>query len=311
MSVERNQRVAILLCTFNGERYLSRQIDSIVMQDHRDWVIYASDDGSTDGTRALLSSYQSRLGEGRLVVIEGPQAGYAANFMSLLRAPAVSGDYYAFCDQDDCWDADKLSRALAWMRLQPADVPALYCGRTRLMNNDEQTIGYSPLFGREPSFRNALTQSLAGGNTMLINASGHALMARTPPGVRVQSHDWWAYLLVTACGGRVHYDSKPSLGYRQHGENLIGSNAGMRDRLARLWHMLEGNYREWNDANLALLQPFDASLTPENRLVLALFKGMRGTGFFKRLSSLVRGGFYRQTLAGNVGMVVAVALRRF
>lgn len=311
MPMVKGERVAILLCTFNGERYLPRQLDSILAQDHKDWVIYVSDDGSTDSTLSILQSYQQRLESGRLVILQGPRAGYAANFMSLLHHRADGDHYYAFCDQDDCWDPDKLSRALAWMRLQPEDVPALYCGRTRLMNNDEQTIGYSPLFGREPSFRNALTQSLAGGNTMLINASGHALMARTPPGVRVQSHDWWAYLLVTACGGRVHYDAKPSIGYRQHGENLIGSNAGMRDRLARLRHMLEGNYREWNDANLALLQPFDASLTPENRLVLTLFKGMRGAGFFRRLWSLVRGGFYRQTLAGNVGMVVAVALRRF
>jgi len=311
MSVERNQRVAILLCTFNGERYLSRQLDSIAMQEHRDWVIYVSDDGSTDTTQALLSSYRSRLGEDRLVILEGPRAGYAANFMSLLGAPVVSGDYYAFCDQDDCWDSDKLSRALEWMSTQPESVPLLYCGRTRLMNNDEQTIGFSPLFRREPSFRNALTQSLAGGNTMLINAKAHALMALTPPDLRVQSHDWWAYLLVTACGGRVCYDAHPSLGYRQHGENLIGSNAGMRDRIARLKHMLVGNYREWNDANLALLQPFDANLTQENSRVLALFKDMRGGSVFKRLVSLMRGGFYRQTLAGNVGMVLAVALRRF
>lgn len=311
MSIERNQRVAILLCTFNGERYLSRQIDSIVVQEHRDWVIYVSDDGSTDATRALLDSYQRQLGSDRLVIFDGPRAGYAANFMSLISRPATTGDYYAFCDQDDCWDADKLSRGLAWMRLQPADVPALYCSRTRLMSNDEQTIGYSPLFRRRPSFRNALTQSLAGGNTMLLNSRGRELMARTPRGANVQSHDWWAYLLVTACGGTVHYDPLPAIGYRQHGENLIGSNAGIRDRFARLRHMFEGNYRQWNDSNLALLQLFDADITPQNRCLLVCFRQMRDAGFFTRVRSLVRGGFYRQTLMGNLGMVMAVALRRF
>jgi glycosyltransferase involved in cell wall biosynthesis len=311
MSIERNERVAILLCTFNGERHLSRQLDSILKQDHRDWVIYVSDDGSSDQTLSILRTYQQKVGDRRLIVLQGPRAGYAANFMSLLRAAEVSGDYFAFCDQDDWWEPGKLTKGLTWMRRQPADVPALHCGRTRLIDDRDQSIGYSPLFARQPSFRNALVQSLAGGNTMLLNAAAHQLMLQSPAELPITSHDWWAYLLVTGCGGHVYYDADPMIGYRQHDANLIGSNAGIWSRLDRLKKMLEGNYQGWNDTNLAGLKVFDARLTLESRQVIALFEEARHAGFFKRLRSLARAGLYRQTFPGNLGMVLAVALHRF
>lgn len=311
MPAVRNERVAILLATFNGERHLSRQLDSILMQDHRNWVVYASDDGSSDRTLSILREFQAKAGSDRLVLLKGPQAGYAANFMSLLYRPSVRGDFYAFCDQDDWWEPNKLSRALEWARQQPAGRPALYCGRTWLIDDDGRSVGYSPLFKRRPGFRNALAQSLAGGNTMLLNAATRELMMQVPAGLPVTSHDWWAYLVVSGCGGNVHYDAVPTVGYRQHDGNLIGSNAGIRARLDRLKKMLWGSYRGWNDTNLAGLDALEARLTQDNRSVLGLFKSVRNAWILKRLWSLVRSRIYRQTWAGNLGMVLAVMLRRF
>lgn len=311
MPAVRNERVAVLLATFNGERYLSRQLESILAQDHRDWVVFASDDGSTDRTLAILNDFRAKAGSDRLVLLEGPHAGYAANFMSLLHQPSVTGDFYAFCDQDDYWDPDKLSRALEWLTQRPKELAALYCGRTRLIDVEGRPAGYSPLFTREPGFRNALAQSLAGGNTMVMNAAARELTKALPDRLPVASHDWWVYLVVSACGGEVHYDPVPAVGYRQHDANLIGSNAGMRSRLDRLWQMLLGSYQTWNDINLSGLEALDTWLTQDSRRTLALFKSMRGTGFLRRLCSLAHSGIYRQTTAGNLGMVLAVILRRF
>ena len=311
MPAVRNERVAILLATFNGERHLSKQLDSILMQDHRDWVIFASDDGSSDRTLSILDEFRAKAGPDRLVLLEGPRAGYAANFVSLLHQSSVTGDFYAFCDQDDWWEPNKLSRALEWIRQQPADRPALYCGRTRLIDVEGRSVGYSPLFARKPGFGNALAQSLAGGNTMLLNAATRELMMQAPEGLPVTSHDWWAYLVVTGCGGSVHYDAVPTVGYRQHEANLIGSNAGIVSRLDRLKKMLEGSYKVWNDINLTGLQALETKLTPDNRRILALFNDVRNAWILKRLWSLARSGIYRQTMAGNLGMVLAVMLRRF
>ena len=302
------EHVAILLSTFNGAGHLASQLDSIHAQDHRDWTVYASDDGSTDATLEILRDYRERWGDGRLVIMHGPRAGYAANFMSLIGSAQVAGDCFAFCDQDDRWAADKLSRALAWMRRQPAQLPALYCGRTCLIDVDDRPIGCSPLFRRRPSFRNALVQSLAGGNTMLLNAPCRRLMARA--GGPITSHDWWAYLVATGCGGAVHYDPLPAIGYRQHADNLIGSNASVKARLQRLQKMLQGSYAAWNAINLAALAGIDDQLTAENRRLAQLLHEARRSRLPRRLQRLARARLYRQTLAGNLGLALAALLGR-
>ena len=308
MTSASNEHVAILLSTFNGAGHLASQLDSIFAQDHRHWTVYASDDGSTDATLDILHGYRVRWGAERLILMQGPQAGYAANFMALIGAADVVGDCFAFCDQDDCWAIDKLSRSLAWMRGQPAGVPALYCGRTRLIDVHDKPIGYSPLFRRTPGFRNALAQSLAGGNTMLLNTPCRNLMGRA--GAPVTSHDWWAYLVVTGCGGTVRYDPHPTIGYRQHDDNLIGSNASVGARLLRLKNMLRGSYAEWNKINLAALEGIEALLTVENRRTLELFRKARCASLPRRLLRLAQARLYRQTVGGDLGLVLATVLGR-
>lgn len=303
-----DEHVAILLSTFNGAGHLASQLDSIAAQDHRHWTVYASDDGSTDATLDVLGEYRSLWGVDRLILMQGPHTGYAANFMSLIGSAEVVGDCFAFCDQDDCWAIDKLSRALAWMRKQPVGVPAMYCGRTRLIDADDNLIGCSPLFRRTPAFRNALAQSLAGGNTMLFNDACRQLMARA--GGPVTSHDWWAYLVVTGCGGTVRYDPYPTIGYRQHDDNLIGSNASAGARLLRLKNMLRGSYADWNKINLAALEGIEAQITVENQRTLELFREVRSASLPRRLLRLAQARLYRQTAGGNLGLVLATLLGR-
>jgi len=162
-------RVAILLATYQGARFLPEQLNSFAAQTHSDWIVWASDDGSTDETRAILARYASDWPAGRLSVVDGPQRGFAANFFSLLGNPAIVGEHFAFSDQDDLWDADKLARALEWLSRVPAGVPALYCGPCRLVDADNREIGFSPLFAKPLSFANALVQNIGNGNTMVFN----------------------------------------------------------------------------------------------------------------------------------------------
>src|ERR1035437_10341719 len=87
--------VAILLCTMQGQHYLREQLDSILRQTHASWSVWASDDGSSDGTRAILDEYQSRLGKSRLSIGHGPAQGYVANFLSQTCNTNINADYYA------------------------------------------------------------------------------------------------------------------------------------------------------------------------------------------------------------------------
>lgn len=309
-SPDRSAKVAILLSTFNGVAYLREQLDSLIAQTCQEWVIHASDDGSSDATLDILHEYQCRLGSDRLQIHAGPRQGFAANFLSLIRRASEQAEYFAFCDQDDLWEPEKLERGLTWADSHPAGLPLLYCSRTRLIDATGQGIGYSPLFRRAPSFANALVQSIAGGNTMLFNAATARLLSLTPAHIPIISHDWWAYILVTGCGGCVNYDEHPAINYRQHGNNLIGSNSSVRDRFVRLQRMLKGTFRHWNDVNLEAVSHFREHLTHENQQILELFGSARRAPLHRKLSLISQSGVYRQTLPGNLGLVAASLIQR-
>lgn len=303
-------KVAILLCTYNGADFLAQQLDSIMQQTHEDWVIYASDDGSIDATLSILQRYQEKLGVERLVVQQGPRQGFAQNFMSLVKNTMINADYYAFSDQDDVWFEDKLERGLASLSSTPPTMPALFCSRTRLVDASGQVIGYSPLFAKAPSFRNALVQSLAGANTMLLNAAARNLLAKAPGDACIVSHDWLTYLLVSGCGGSVIYDREPTLDYRQHNDNLMGSSSSMAGRWARMRKIFVGTFCEWNEHNLKVLNSYKLSLTGESLIALKFFECARKCNFFKRIYFLKKGGVYRQSAVDNIALVLIAIIGR-
>lgn len=301
-------KVAILLCTFNGAAFLGEQLDSIEEQTHANWEVWASDDGSTDATLARLKSRQAEWPAGRMHIVSGPQRGFAANFLSLACRSDIQAEAFAFCDQDDIWEADKLQRALDWIATVPSGVPALYCARTRLIDAEGLEIGLSPLFTRAPGFGNALVQNIGGGNTMVFNAAARELLRIAGAQVQAVAHDWWAYLLVSGCGGRVHYDPHPTIRYRQHGGNLIGRNSGWRARLTRMLMLFRGRFRSWNERNLDALRSVDCPLTHDSRVVFARFAEVRNKSALQALIGLRRAGVYRQTLLGNLGLSAAALL---
>lgn len=302
-------KVAILLCTYNGSRFLGEQLESFVRQTHKNWVIYASDDGSNDDTLVVLNNYQQVLGKDRLILLSGPRQGFARNFLSLIKNRSIIADYFAFSDQDDIWFEDKLERSIAKAAI-PQSTPALYCSRTRLISADKQVQGYSPLFSAAPEFANALVQSIAGANTMLINTQARELLAKTPDDAVIVAHDWLTYLLVTGCGGKVFYDPQPTLDYRQHSENLIGANNGLRDRLVRLAKMCTGRFSEWSTHNLLILRSFRPRLTPQSQQTMERFEQARQSSFFTRLYLMKKSGIYRQTLPGNISLFIAACFNR-
>lgn len=298
-------RVAILLCTYHGQHYLAEQLDSFAAQSHKNWEVWASDDGSEDDTHAILETYKNRWDAGRLSIHSGPAEGFAANFLSLTCNASINADFYAYSDQDDVWEDDKLTRAVQWLETVPSDIPALYCSRTRLVDANNNEIGVSPLFSKAPSFANALMQNIGGGNTMVFNNAARQLLCEAGESKSVITHDWWAYMVVTGCGGRVFYDSKPTLRYRLHGGNVVGTNANWAARLTRIRMLCQGRFKHWNDSHISALLALESRLTAENREIFQRFARARGMSLIPRLIHLKRSGIYRQTLLGNIGLIAA------
>lgn len=308
--MDKKTRTAVLLCSYNGSQYIRQQIDSIINQTETEWTVFVSDDGSTDGTLDILKYYQEKLGSERFVIINGPGKGFAWNFLSLLEKCGDAFDYYAFSDQDDEWMPDKLARSISVLSGYKENVPSVYCGRTSLVDENGHHLGESPLFIKPPSFKNALIQSIAGGNTMILNRAGRDIINKTPIDVRIISHDWWIYIVITAIGGNIFYDPKPSINYRQHTNNIVGSNLGWLARFKRISGLMDGHFKMWIDANIYALHKTDVNITQENKFILESFNEARNSNLFKRLYVFRKLGMYRQTFLGTLGLYVAIVLKK-
>lgn len=294
--------VAILMGCRDGARFLPEQLASIAAQTHP-WRLVASDDGSTDATRAILAAFAAAH-PGRVEIRDGPRAGFAANYLGLAADPAIRAGFYAFADQDDVWLPDRLARGVARLAAIDPAVPALAGGRTRLIDAAGRETGRSPRFRRPPGFGNALVQSIAGGNTMLFNAAAKALFERAAP-ARIVAHDWWAYILVSGAGGRVIYDPEPAVLYRQHAANAIGGNQGLAARLRRMRMLAGGRLAEYGDVNLAALERAWPLLTPAARAQARHLAEARRLPLPRRLAAFRRIGLYRQTRGGTLSLWLA------
>lgn len=301
--------VAVLMATYNGEDFLQQQLTSIAAQTHRNLSLWISDDGSTDRTLDIVAAFRAKHFWIPVHVLAGPRAGFVRNFLSMACDRQIDADFFAFCDQDDVWHHDKIAAALACLSTVPSRFPAFYVSRTRTIDRDGKARGTSPLFELPPTVHNALVQSIGGGNTMVFNSQTRRLLRLAGSDIAVPAHDWWTYLVVTACGGFAFYDSEPRVDYRQHGENVIGENGSLAARFFRLNLLLEGRFRYWITANIEALSRLETLIIPRNRKLIVEFEKVRNArSALRRAIGIKRLDIHRQTRFGTVSLYLAALL---
>ncbi len=223
---------AVLLSTYNGEKYLAEQLDSLLAQAYTNVVIHIRDDGSTDSTHLILDRYAARYEN--IKVVRGENLGVAQSFFRLLQTSDCNAKYFAFCDQDDVWLPQKLARAASALSDIDVQTPALYFSNFELVDEGLNHLGYPPPF-RHIGFRNALVQNVATGCTVVLNRAARTLvLSRLPE--HVIMHDWWSYLVISA-QGKLVYDDAITVKYRQHAANAVGYGSSplhrFRQKIAR------------------------------------------------------------------------------
>lgn len=302
--------ICILMSTYNGEKFLAEQLQSIENQTHINWRLIISDDGSSDNTLAIAKQFQEKWGGSRLEIRQGPQQGFCKNFLSLACDSNIDADLYAFSDQDDVWMLDKLSKsAIYFQASSEPELPRVHCGRTKLVDENLNPLGFSPTFSLPRSFRNAIVQSIAGGNTMVFNQSAKSLLEKA--GVQdVVSHDWWLYQITEGAGGVVFYEPEPSLLYRQHANALVGANASFRSKIDRILYVLSGRFKNWNNINYAALCNVQHLLTKDNQSILSLYGRFRNAHLKDRVRLLEVCGLYRQTWQGTLSLWLATIINK-
>ncbi len=205
-----------MMSSYNGEKYICEQINSIISQQGVDIDLFIRDDGSTDRTTAIIEDLSQKNGNihAKFDLNKGP----SESFMDLVYSPDINEyDYYAFSDQDDIWDDDKLIRAVSIMC--QSNKPLLYYsallsfqengGEKKLIVND-----------REYSFAESFIQSHFPGCTMIINKSGMKLIRSIARPKSVIMHDLFLVQVFMATGNRIIYDRESRINYRIHGNNV-------------------------------------------------------------------------------------------
>jgi glycosyltransferase involved in cell wall biosynthesis len=308
--------VEVLLATYNGERFLREQVDSILKQDYGDLQVLARDDGSSDGTVEILSQYAQKFPDRFRVLPAGPATGRAGeNFLLLMKASTAG--YICFADQDDVWLPDKVRRTKQAMdqlesRWGP-DIPLLVFTDLRVVDDQLRVLHHSfwahQRIEPEYVYRLAalLRQNVVTGCTAMLNRILVDLSLRMPKDTPM--HDQWIGLLASAMG-RVGILKAQTVLYRQHDRNVIGADQRSKSLSAVVRKIREPNarYAQWKtDLGLAkaLLKVHGDELSSRNREMLNAFLGLGTSGNrYLRIFTLIRYRFFRKGLLRNVATFV-------
>lgn len=293
------------MSTYNGEKYLTEQIDSILAQKNVHVELFIRDDGSKDSTRNIISDYAGRYDN--VHVDFGENVGAARSFIQALTS-ASECEYYAFSDQDDYWEPEKLSSAVKIIRQkeneQGKNLPILYYSNLNISDSRLNIIRKTKFEGRVHSLGSVITRRSLAGCTMMMNVKLHSLIKSRPitDNMLAQNHDGFIVSLVYSVGGAVICDSESYIRYRQHGSNIAGSPLNFAGRVKKEWRSLTDNSGSEARIARAILETYSGEITPEARSMLETVAGYRGN-IISRLkivfSPEFRTGDFRLTLVGK------------
>lgn len=298
--------VCIIMCTYNAEKYLKEQIDSIINQKNVDIRLWIRDDGSTDNTIKLL---HDKYGENQNVIIEhGENLGAAQSFITAIFSCNLICDYYGFSDADDVWLLDKTEHSVSLLMQRPASELTAVVTRLQVVDQKLNHLGYSAVPVRELSFRNALVQTLASGAATLMNRAAFEKVRLARPKF-VAMHDSWVYLVITAFGNFI-YSEKPTLLYRQHATNVFGTNHSWRRRASQRISRLLGR-----QANVYFRQAeefsrlFGSSLDARKLHDLKVYLDYKSS-IFSRIKFAIFPSIIKQRAMSNLYMRLLILLGR-
>ncbi|MCR4693905.1 MAG: glycosyltransferase [Pseudobutyrivibrio sp.] len=244
-------KVAIIMSTYNGTKYLNQQIDSILNQSHQDFTLFIRDDGSQDDTLTYLQKATTKDYRIKLVVDEpgkrNENLGFGASFALCMKSAMAQGrfDYFAFCDQDDCWEEDKLKAAVAALDKEDKNRPCLYACNYFICDENlhefDKFATASPMKG--VTFQNLFFEGVFPGFTMVINKTLAQLGFENTPIGHIYYHDKWVSLIAMGLDGKVIFDKTPLARYRRHNQAASSTNLGAIAKLRwRIDTVLNGDY---------------------------------------------------------------------
>lgn len=304
--------IDIVLATYNGASHLREQLESLLRQDSNNWRLLVRDDGSTDETVAVLSTYAQRFPD-QVILLPCPDGNLGArgNFSKLLLN--ADADYVMLCDQDDLWLPDKISKTLSEMQRLEASfgktTPLLVHTDFRVVDEQLRVLAESGWRYQETdpgrsALNQLLVQNVATGCTIMINRALREIALPVPP--EALMHDWWLALVASAFG-RIGCLRQPTLLYRQHAGNEVGAQnwsaayiLGLISQLAFIRKVMARNRVQAK----VFYECYQTSLSERDKALLETFFLMPEHGVLRRRLNIVRYGIFYTGTIRNIGWLL-------
>ncbi|WP_341418211.1 glycosyltransferase family 2 protein [Paenibacillus filicis] len=302
--------MAVVLSTYNGEKYLEAQLDSLLAQTDSNFRLVLRDDGSTDQTLRLLQHKRSQFPYVQWVDAKenlGAKLSFACLVEAALEDPNVN--YVMFCDQDDVWHPDKVSRSKREIQLLEKELgmhtPLLVHGDLQVVDADLRQLSssfvhYQHLDPTQTSLSRMLTQNVVTGCTMIINRRLAELACPIPP--QAIMHDWWIAVVASAFG-RIVFIHEASIDYRQHGSNTLGASA------YTLPNQMYSTYKKKSISFLfeqaeAFRSQYGDRLPARQRDVVEQFIRLKTAPRFRKIKMVYRERFLKHGFLHNIGFLL-------
>ena len=308
-------RVDVIMATYNGEKFLKEQLDSVFGNIGCEVYLHVFDDGSSDETLTILEEYKKKYMGKVLVHCNEQNLGVTKNFLYGIRKVMEynhEAQYFMLCDQDDVWHQDKIQKTLKRMNQMEKrfgeERPLLVFTDATVVNEALETVHTSfyksqHLNVSKTELSNLLMENKCIGCTVMINRAYEPYLLEIPQNAKY--HDWWLALIASAFGN-ISYVNRQTLMYRQHANNVVGGSdflAYVKNRFNGRKHQKESLRLNQQQA-MEFLSFFEDGLTLHKRLIVEEFITLFESSFFNRRIKAMTGGYLKSGLVRNIGLMI-------
>lgn len=298
-------KVLILLSTYNGENYLTEQLESLIAQTGIDITILIRDDGSTDNTCELLKEYAEKY-PNKIIVDFAKNIGCTGSFFTLMKMAVEEYskyDYYAFSDQDDVWMPDKLNAACKALDSNKNPIRLYYCNPQLV---DSQLKKLNILLPHEA--RGTLQESIilqpCIGCSMVFSKDLLRKASIIDP-KKVDIHDAWTYKVCLSLGGSIIFDPTPHILYRQHSSNVIGGSQGFKLKWERRLKKFFSSYRFRSGQAKLLLDTYGDEIPAKEKSILTTISNYHDS-YSEKIKIILNKDYSCQYLIHNIMFRIAI-----
>ena len=302
-------KISILLSTYNGEKYLRAQLDSLFSQSYKNFKLIARDDGSSDKSLEILKYYDIELLPGN------ENIGVKSSFETLLKYAFENSDakYFMFCDQDDIWNQDKIEKTLKKMleleNLYGDNIPLLVHTDLEVVNENLETLSSSMwksehINPKANTLNKLLIQNTITGCTMMINRN--LAIKSLSISSKAIMHDWWIGLVATTFG-KIGFIEESTMKYRQHGKSDTGAKTYD-------YKFIINKLKKFSDINIdknifqakEFLEDYKEELDEESKIILEDFSSIKEKPYLQRVSIILKYRLFKYGIIRNIGLLLKI-----